>query len=135
MRESAVIKNPEVTIGESEKQDYQTPDIYELGSLGIDSRLPKLNIKTTKDTIYTDSTKIQLSVNVPRRISGADIFLFNNGKKTDMYYQVESGDYLFRNIFRGIIICNGNSILWIITGYTTEGEMYLLHFGVMKKIK
>jgi hypothetical protein len=99
MRESAVIKNPEVTIGESEKQDYQTPDIYELGSLGIDSRLPKLNIKTTKDTIYTDSTKIQLSVNVPRRISGADIFLFNNGKKTDMYYQVESGDYLFRNIF------------------------------------
>jgi hypothetical protein len=99
MRESAVTKNPEVTIGESEKQDYQTPDIYELRSLGIDSRLPKLNIKTTKDTIYTDSVKIQLSINVPRRISGADIFLFNNGKKTDMYYQVESGEYLFRNIF------------------------------------
>jgi hypothetical protein len=99
MRESAVTKNPEVTIGESEKQDYQTPDIYELSSLGIDSRLPKLNIKTTKDTIYTDSVKIQLSINVPRRISGADIFLFNNGKKTDMYYQVESGEYLFRNIF------------------------------------
>lgn len=99
MRESAVTKNPEVKSGESEKQDYQTPDIYELSSLGIDSRLPKLNIRTTKDTIYTDSAKIQLSVNVPKKISGADIFLFNNGKKTDMYYQVESGEYLFRNIF------------------------------------
>lgn len=99
MRESAVTKNPEANTGESEKQDYQIPDIYEISSLGIDRRLPRLIIKSHKDTLYTDSAKIGISVEVPPKISGADIFLFNNGKKKDMYYQVESGEYRFRNIF------------------------------------
>lgn len=99
MRESSVNKSPEVGIGETGKQDYQTPDIYEITSLGVDSRLPKLVIKSPKDTLYTDSSRIGVVVEVPRKISGADIFLFNNGKKKDMYYQVESGEYRFRNIF------------------------------------
>lgn len=106
MRESAVNKGPEVQIGESEKQDYQTPDIYEISSLGVDSRLPRLIIKSHKDTIYTDSARIEVSVEVPRKISGADIFLFNNGKKKDMYYQVEPGEYHFRNIFLGDTVNN-----------------------------
>jgi hypothetical protein len=99
MRESSVNKSPEVRIGETGKQDYQTPDIYEITSLGVDSRLPKLIIKSHKDTLYTDSSKIGVVVELPRKISGADIFLFNNGKKKDMYYQVEPGEYRFRNIF------------------------------------
>lgn len=99
MRESSVNKSPEVSIGETGKQDYQTPDIYEITSLGVDSRLPKLIIKSNKDTLYTDSAKIAISIEVPHKISGADIFLFKNGKKQDMYYQVESGEYRFRNIF------------------------------------
>jgi hypothetical protein len=99
MQESAVQKPPEGNIGESGKQDYQTPDIYEIKSLRIDSRLPDLKIKSVEDTIYTDSSNIQISVTVPPKISGADIFLFNNSKKKDMYYQVNSGEYTFRNVF------------------------------------
>ncbi len=44
MQESAVQKPPEGNIGESGKQDYQTPDIYEIGSLRVDSKLPDLKI-------------------------------------------------------------------------------------------
>jgi hypothetical protein len=99
MRESIVKKSPEGKNGESEKHDYQTPDIYEVSSLKIDSRLPGLGIKSSKDTIFTDSAQIAISVELPRRISGADIFLFNNGKKKDIFYQVGTGEYLFSNIF------------------------------------
>lgn len=98
MQESAVQEPPEGKVGESEKQDYQTPDIYEVSSLRVDSRLPDLKIKSAKDTIFTDSSKVEITVEVPKKISGADIFLFNNGKKKDMYYQVKTGDYRFRNI-------------------------------------
>ena len=99
MQESAVQKPPESNIGESGKQDYQTPDIYEISSLRIDSKLPDLKISALQDTIHTDSSAIQISVTVPQKISGADIFLFNNDKKKDMYYQVSGGNYIFRNIF------------------------------------
>ncbi len=99
MQESAVQKPPEGNIGESGTQDYQTPDIYEISSLRIDSKLPDIRIISVDDTIYTDSTSIQITVTVPPKISGADIFLFNNNKKKDMYNQVNSGDYIFRNIF------------------------------------
>ncbi len=99
MQESAVQKPPEGKIGESGKQDYQTPDIYEINSLRVDSRLPDLKINSVQDTIRTDSNTIQISVTVPPKISGADIFLFNNDKKKDMYYQVNSGEYTFRKVF------------------------------------
>ena len=99
MQESAVQKPPESNIGESGKMDYQTPDIYEISSLRVDSRLQSLKINTEKDTIRTESNTIQISVTVPKKISGADIFLFNNGKKKDMYSQVNSGEYLFRKVF------------------------------------
>jgi hypothetical protein len=99
MQESAVKEPPEGKFGESEKQDYQTPDIYEVSSLRVDSRLSDLKIKSARDTIFTDSAKVEITVEVPKNISGADIFLFNNGKKKDMYYQVKTGDYRFRNIF------------------------------------
>ncbi len=99
MQESAVQKTPESNIGESGKQDYQTPDIYEISSLRVDSRLPDLKINSAQDTIRTDSNTIQISVTVPQKISGADIFLFNNDKKKDMYYQVNSGEYKFRRVF------------------------------------
>jgi len=99
MRESFVKKTPENKSGESDKHDYQTPDIYEVSTLKIDSRLSSLRINSSEDTIFTDSNQIAISVKLPRRVSGADSFLFNNGKKKDIYYQVGSGEYLFRNIF------------------------------------
>ncbi len=99
MQESAVQKPPEGNIGETGKQDYQTPDIYEVSSLRVDSKLPDLKINSGQDTIHTDSSAIRISVILPQKISGADIFLFNNNKKKDMYYQVSSGEYVFRNVF------------------------------------
>ncbi len=67
--------------------------------LKVDSRLPELAIISTKDTIFTDSSKVEVTIKVPPKISGADIFLYNNGKKKDMFYQVSSGEYSFRNVF------------------------------------
>ncbi len=99
MQESAVKQPPEGKVGESGKLDYQTPDIYEVSSLKVDSRLPELTIISAKDTIFTDSSKVEVTVKIPQKISGADIFLFNNGKKKDMFYQVSSGEYSFRNVF------------------------------------
>ncbi len=99
MQESAVPKPPEGNIGESGKQDYQTPDIYEVSSLRVDSRLPGLKINSQRDTIHTDSSALQISVTLPDKISGADLFLYLNNKKKDMYYQVSSGEYTFRNVF------------------------------------
>ncbi|HKB87849.1 MAG TPA: hypothetical protein VKD08_16855 [Ignavibacteriaceae bacterium] len=99
MQESAVKQPPEGKVGESGNLDYQTPDIYDVSSLRIDSRLPELTIISAKDTVFTDSSKVEVTVKIPPKISGADIFLFNNGKKKDMFYQVGSGEYSFRNIF------------------------------------
>ncbi len=99
MQESAVKEPPEDYIGESGKQDYQTPEIYELNSLKVDSKLPELTIISGYDTVFTTSAVIALSVELPKKISGADIFLFNNGRKKDMYSQVNAGEYNFRNIF------------------------------------
>ncbi len=99
MQESAVKEPPEDYIGESEKQDYQTPEIYELNSLKVDSKLPELRINSIYDTVFTTSAIIALSIELPKKISGADIFLFNNGRKKDMYSQVNAGEYKFRNIF------------------------------------
>lgn len=98
MQKSAVKKPPEVNVGESEKQDYQTPDVYEVNSLKIDSRLPHLKLKAMIDTVISNSFTAEVAVELPNKISHADIFLFNNGRKEDMYYQVDAGVYSFRRI-------------------------------------
>jgi hypothetical protein len=98
MQKSAVNKPPEVNVGEIEKQDYQTPEVYEVNSLRVDNRLPRLKLKTEKDTIFSASVSTEVIVELPGKISHADIFLFNNGKKKDMYYQVNTGVYSFRRI-------------------------------------
>ena len=99
MQESAVKKPPEGKIGESEKQDYQTPEVYEVNSLRIDSRLPRLMINVDSDTIYSDSSTLQLSVTLPLKVSRADVFLLNNGREKDMFYQVDPGEHSFQRIF------------------------------------
>lgn len=99
MQESAVKEPPEGKVGESEKRDYQTPDIYEVSSLKVDSKLPALKILSVNDTLYTDSAIVEMTVEVPKKITGADIFLFNNGKKKDMFYQGKTGVYTFKNVF------------------------------------
>lgn len=98
MQKSSVKNPPEGNVGESEKQDYQTPEIYEVNSLRIDSRLPHLRVKTETDTIFGDSVTTQVTVEIPEKISRADIFLFNNDKKKDMFYQVGTGVYVFRKV-------------------------------------
>jgi hypothetical protein len=47
-----------------------------------------------------------MAVEVPKNINGADIFLFNNGKKKDMFYQVKTGIYRFKNVFLDYTINN-----------------------------
>jgi hypothetical protein len=99
MQETVTLERPEKDTGVSEKQDYQTPEVYEINSLQLDSRLPELKLTPTEDTVYTFFNTISISVNLPKKISIADIFLINNGKKKDLFSQVSSGIYTFRNIF------------------------------------
>jgi hypothetical protein len=99
MQEPAVKSPPEAIVGESGKHDYQTPEIYEVSSLRIDSRLPQLKIKAGTDTVFSNSITTKVTVELPKKISGADIFLFNNGRKKDMYYHVDAGEYEFHKIF------------------------------------
>ncbi|HSD63110.1 MAG TPA: hypothetical protein VLB50_04900 [Ignavibacteriaceae bacterium] len=98
MQKSANKKPAEVNVGESEKQDYQTPEVYEVNSLRIDTRLPHLKIRSESDTIFSNYITTEIAVELPDKISNADIFLFNNGKKKDMYYQVGAGVYSFHHV-------------------------------------
>ncbi len=105
------------------------PEIYELQSLRVDTSLPILKFINLQDTAYVDTNRINITVEVPIELKRADLFLFLNRKKIDMYYQIPPGTYSFKNVrlnqkenlielfyrignrrslsFFSIVICNG----------------------------
>ena len=99
MQEKVTNKAPDVYPGESEKQDYHTPVVYDINSLKPDSKLPGLKLNPAKDTLYTFSNTVSVTIDLPERISSADIILLNNGLEKDLFSGVSTGSYTFRNIF------------------------------------
>lgn len=74
------------------------PEVYNVSSLKIDNKLPVLSFKNFQDTIRTGSNSINLSVELNKKIKKADIFLYVDSDKKDMYYQSIPGIYQFKNI-------------------------------------
>lgn len=74
------------------------PDVYDLSTLTVNPRLPLPNFVKLADTVQIHDSIISLEVKLPESVSAADLFLFRNGKKIDMYYQVDGGIYRFKKI-------------------------------------
>jgi hypothetical protein len=74
------------------------PEIYEIQTLRIDTSLPILKFINLEDNVYVDSNRINITVRIPDEIKHSDLFLYVNGKKIDMYYQVPPGLYSFKNV-------------------------------------
>ena len=64
----------------------------------IREKLPLLIISDFDSTQVTKNDKIDITVVLPPRIRYADIYLFINSEKIDMYYAVSAGKYTFRNV-------------------------------------
>jgi len=74
------------------------PDVYDLSTLKIDSKLSFLKFKNLKDTVEVETPLISIEVIVPPSAKNVDLFLFKNNRKTDMFFQIGKGTYKFNNV-------------------------------------
>ncbi len=85
-------KSPENSIPDEERIPQSLfPEIHNLSSLPIDKRLPMLKFKNPEELQPTKKSQITLTVEMPSKIQSADIYLFVNEEKKDMFYNVSSG--------------------------------------------
>lgn len=93
-------KFPKINLEEDKNDEILPqlyPDVYEVSRLKIDNRLPMLKFVSFKDSISTDKETIDLLVELAE-IRNADIYLYLNDEKKDMYYQADPGKFKFKNI-------------------------------------
>ncbi len=64
----------------------------------INEKLPLLKVSDFGRTQSVKNRKINIKVLLPRRIRYANIYLFINKEKVDLYYSVNGGEYIFRNV-------------------------------------
>ncbi len=83
------------------------PEVYNVANLKIDTKLPILKFYNLEDSITTKNSSIKISVQVPSKIRRTDLYLFVNKKKIDMFYQVSSGKYEFKNVS----LINGENLI------------------------
>jgi len=74
------------------------PGIFNIAQLSIDKALPQVEIKNMKYPFKTPQEKLDIEVEIPPGIKKADLFLFINQIKKDMFYQVDSGSFIFKNV-------------------------------------
>jgi hypothetical protein len=74
------------------------PGIFNITRLTIDKTLPLVKIKNMKHPFETPQEKLDIEVEIPPGIKKADLFLFINQIKKDMFYQVDSGSFIFKNV-------------------------------------
>ncbi len=64
----------------------------------VKERLPLIQIPDYDSTQTTKKEKVNIKVLLPKRIRYANIYLFINKEKIDLYYAVNEGEYTFRNV-------------------------------------
>ncbi len=74
------------------------PEIYNLSALKTESGFPLIKFRNLKDTITVNSVYLDVTVILPKTIKSADIFLFINNTKRDMFFQVPNGTYTFKKV-------------------------------------
>ena len=74
------------------------PGIFNIIQLTLDKALPQVIIKKMKYPFKTPQEKLDIEVEIPPGIKKADLFLFINQIKKDMFYQVDTGKYIFKNV-------------------------------------
>ena len=70
-------------------------DVYKYPS---NEKLPLLKIPGYDTTQTTEKEKVNIKVLLPQRMRYANIYLFINKEKIDLYYAVNGGEYTFRNV-------------------------------------
>ncbi len=74
------------------------PDIYDITNLKLEKNLPALTFLNLKSLQFIKNNSVNVIVNLPKLIKPVDLFLFVNNKKYDMFYHVNKGDFIFRNV-------------------------------------
>ena len=94
------IKGPpeNLIIEEDRTQQALFPDVFELTDLKINKQLPLPQFLNIDESFTTNKTNINILVEICEYNKNFDLYLFVDGIKKDMYYQVELGKHLFKNI-------------------------------------
>ncbi len=74
------------------------PDIYNIINLKIDQHLPIVRLLNFNRDSSTNQHNISIKVDFPGQRMNSDLFIFVNGEKRDMYYQVQKGIYEFKKL-------------------------------------
>ena len=74
------------------------PEVFDIQSLKVNPALPILKFIKFKDTQRTKKSSIDLEIKLTHQIQKADLFLYVNKSKRDMFYQIDKGIYSFKNI-------------------------------------
>ena len=74
------------------------PEVFNISDLITDHSLPLIKLLNIEDSIITQKRFFDIKLQVPFAELPVDLFLFVNNKKRDMFYQIFSGEYAFRNI-------------------------------------
>jgi hypothetical protein len=100
------------------------PDIHDPSNLQIDLKLPVISFVNFKDTITTSENSISLTIALNKKIKKADIYLYVNKKKRDMYYQVGPGSYIFSDL----LLTEGDNLIEFFykTGRRRSQSVYTL---------
>lgn len=64
----------------------------------IGEKLPPIKIPDFDTTQTTKENKVNIRVVLPSKIKYANIYLFINKEKIDLYYSVNGGEYTFRKV-------------------------------------
>jgi hypothetical protein len=71
------------------------PRIYNNDHLVTDKNLKSIKLISPKTKTALNKAKVQIPFELLRSSTAADVFLYLNGQKTDMYYSIPSGKYTF----------------------------------------
>lgn len=72
------------------------PDIYEISGLSLDLSLTPVKILSIEKLGSQPIVTVNISVPSAKK---ADLYLCLNNKPFDMYYQISTGTYIFKNFF------------------------------------
>lgn len=78
--------------------DELFPEIYRLSELKTDTGFPLIKFHNLKDTVTVNSVFMDVAFELPSSIKKADVFLFVNNSKRDMFFQVGGKTLTFKRV-------------------------------------